>query len=60
MTLFLEDPAWQETYEMEGERQGEVFFFLLRQKYYSSSGTWEEEAVTGFTSAMTGEEALTR
>lgn len=60
LTLFLEDPAWQETYEMEGERQGEVFFFLLRQKYYSSSGTWEEEAVTGFTSAMTGEEALTR
>ena len=72
LTLFLEDPAWRETYEIEGERQGEVFFFLLLQKYYSSSSTWEErgataaqlrreeEAVMGFTSAMTGEEALNR
>lgn len=60
LTLFLEDPAWQETYEMEGERQGEVFFFLLRQKYYSSSSTWEEKAVMRFALAMAGEEALNR
>lgn len=72
LTLVLEDPEWRETYELEGERQGEVFFFLLRQKYYSSSDTWEErggtaalltqeeDAINAFTGTWQGEEALDR
>ena len=72
LTLVLEDSGWRETYELEGERQGEVFFFLLRQKYYSSSDTWEErggtaalltqeeDAINAFTGTWQGEEALDR
>ena len=72
LTLFLEDSEWQETYEMEGERQGEVFFFLLRQKYYTFFSSWagrrtpliehewEKDAIDAFADTWQGEEELNR
>lgn len=72
LTLFLEDSEWQETYKMEGERQGEVFFFLLREKYYAFFSSWagrrtpliehewEQDAIDAFADTWQGEEALNR